>query len=759
MATREPPARRPPAKGLWFPLFLGALVLLALPGVVLLALSLIGREAEANGWLRRNFSLSYHNPLPAWAAVLLFLVPGVLALLYFLKLRRKAVEVPSTLLWRKSIEDLHVNSLFQWLRDNVLLLVQLAVVLLLIYSALAFQLHGRSGSSGKHYIVLLDSSASMAATDVAPSRLEAARRQALELIDGRPEGDTGMVIEFNSRAAILQPYTRDKSLLRAAVRRVSQTARVTRIDEALSLADSLANPHRSGDDQAVRPAGEDPAEARTYVAPDGVAAEVHLFSDGRFPDVPAFAAGNLAVVYHRAGAGGPDMVNNVALVGFNAVRDEKEPSKLRAFVRALNFRNEAAKVTVELEWRRPGQVEFNLREKKLRLPGRYTEPGDPNKRQPPRDTPGDDGVVFDLDDIDEGAEVVLHARLKNHRDQLALDDEAWLVAGVVRKARVLIVTPGNEVLRHFFDLEETSKVANVSYLAPNELGDAKRYLQPARAGAFDLVIFDRCAPPSEEALPLANTFFVGDVPPPWKRGEMPPLTSALIRNPASGHSLMRHLTGLDEIAFSEAFRFDLRDARVPPRVWRLLEADRETALLFVLPRRSLRDLVLTFPLVNARGEWTTNWSLKLSFPVFLRNVLYQLGNVSDQAAEETAQPGDVKVLRPDATPDRVEVTDPGKTTHRVARGPGGEFAYLGTDRLGVYQATWPGGGRLFAVNLLDPEESDTQPRDQVKIGETEVGADQERLASYDTWKWVALAALLLLLVEWAVYHRRVWIGR
>lgn len=758
MAPR-PPARRPASKGLWFPLSLGVLVLLALPGAVLLVLSLLGLESAANGWLRRSFALSYHNPLPTWAAVLLLLVPVALVLLYFLKLRRKAVEVPSTFLWRKSIEDLHVNSLFQWLRDNVLLLVQLAAVLLLIYSALAFQLHGRSSSAGKHYIVLLDSSASMATTDVSPSRLEAARKQALELIDGRPEGDTGMVIEFNSRAAILQPYTRDKALLRAAVRRVSQTARTTRIDEALSLADSLANPHRSGDDQAVRPAGENPAEARTYVAPDGIAAEVHLFSDGRFPDVPAFAAGNLALVYHRAGAGGANMVNNVGIVSFNAVRDEKDPSRMQTFVRVLSFRKEAAEVTVELEWRKTGQGEFNLRDKKLTLPGRFLEPGDPKKKQPPRETPGEGAVTFDLDDIDEGTNVVLHARLKNHRDQFALDDEAWLVAGVVRKARVLIVTPGNDVLRHFFDLEETSKVANVSYIVPNELSDAKKYLQPARAGAFDLVVFDRCAPPEEDALPLANTFFVGDVPPPWKRGEQPPLRNALIRNPASGHSLMRHLTGLDEIAFSEAFRFDLRDQRVPPRVPRLLEADRETALLFVLPRRSFRDLVLTFPLVNAKGEWTTNWSLKLSFPVFLRNVLYQLGNVSDQAAEETVQPGDVKVLRPDATPDRVEVADPGKTTHRVGRGPGGEFSYLNTDRPGVYQATWPGGGRLFAVNLLDAEESNTQPRDEIKIGETAVEADQERLASYDTWKWVALAALVLLLMEWAVYHRRVWFGR
>src|SRR5262245_42507976 len=129
----------PVNKGLWFPLSLAALAVLTLPGAVLLGLSLFGLEGPVNAWLQSAFNLSYHNPLPVWAAVSLSLIPPLLLLLYFLKLRRQALVVPSTFLWRRSIEDLRVNSLFQWLRDNVLLLIQLCIVLLLIYSALAFQ--------------------------------------------------------------------------------------------------------------------------------------------------------------------------------------------------------------------------------------------------------------------------------------------------------------------------------------------------------------------------------------------------------------------------------------------------------------------------------------------------------------------------------------------------------------------------------------------------------------------------------------------
>ena len=62
-----------------------------------------------------------------WQWALLAAVPPAIVLLYFLKLQpHSRCEVPSTYLWRKSIEDLHVNSIWQRLRPSLLAVVATA---------------------------------------------------------------------------------------------------------------------------------------------------------------------------------------------------------------------------------------------------------------------------------------------------------------------------------------------------------------------------------------------------------------------------------------------------------------------------------------------------------------------------------------------------------------------------------------------------------------------------------------------------------
>ena len=91
------------------------------------------------------------------------------------------------------------------------------------------------------------------------------------------------------------------------------------------------------------------------------------------------------------------------------------------------------------------------------------------------------------------------------------------------------------------------------------------------------------------------------------------------------------------------------------------------------------------------------------------------------------------------------------------RRPKAAFPFGATDKVGVYQAKWDGGQRSFAVNLLDPEESNIEPRPSIQIGNERLTAGQQSTPPREMWKWFALAALLLLLLEWYIYNRRVYV--
>src|SRR5438132_1075920 len=612
----------------WFPLALIALLVLAIPGFLLYGLNLAGQQDPVNRQLEDTLKLSYHIPIPWWAGLLLLLVPLAVFLLYFLKLKRRPLAVPSTFLWRKSIEDLHVNSLLQWLRQNVLLLLQILTLLALIYSVMAFRFHGRT-AEGKHYIIMIDNSASMAATDQQPTRLEWAKAEADKEIDSYGESDYGMIIVFNSTAEILQSYTNQRGLLHRAVASIEQTQRPTRIDEALSLADSLANPVRSAENEVSRPANEQPGKERTYAAAEGVPAEVHLFSDGRFPAVPDFTLGNLNVNFHVAGQvileapsgkgeprlkPAPESADNIGLVTFNARRVEADPRRLLVFATVMNYRDSPARSKIQLDVQVNGQLK-GVYEKQVDIPARQVKEEKPGEDKEPviTDSPGEGSVNFDLEDLDDRTEVVLHARLANYelsgnkiRDKFPLDDEAWLVVGVVRKARILIVGRPNEPLSAFFNDEATREVADVTYLSPGDL-EKEAYQKDARNGAYDLVIFDRCGPADEKDMPRSNTFFIGYPPPPGSFSGPPKksapdagtktvekITAPRITGWLTRHPILRYLAALHEVGIAEAFKMNDLPLRTP----KLIETGNNVAIMLTLNRESFTDLVMTFSLLS-----------------------------------------------------------------------------------------------------------------------------------------------------------------
>src|SRR5437762_4941293 len=98
--------------------------------------------------------------------------------LYFLKLKREQRVVPSTLLWKKVIDDMQVNAPFQRLKYSLLLLLQILLICLFGFS-LARPYLSAGGTAGKKTVLLIDTSASMATRDGSDgklTRLEAAVR-------------------------------------------------------------------------------------------------------------------------------------------------------------------------------------------------------------------------------------------------------------------------------------------------------------------------------------------------------------------------------------------------------------------------------------------------------------------------------------------------------------------------------------------------------------------------------------------------------
>src|SRR3989440_11190907 len=108
------------------------------------------------------------------AALLGLTIPAIIAL-YFLKIRRPTRAVPALHLWPSQIRDRQANVPWQRLRPSWLLFLQLLAAAVLVAAAVQPALPARAALA-RHSIGLIDSSASMPATDVAPSLLQGARR-------------------------------------------------------------------------------------------------------------------------------------------------------------------------------------------------------------------------------------------------------------------------------------------------------------------------------------------------------------------------------------------------------------------------------------------------------------------------------------------------------------------------------------------------------------------------------------------------------
>ena len=556
----------------------------------------------------------FRNTLGPAGWILLGLIPPAIFALYFLKLKRQPLEVPSTYLWHRVIEDLHVNSLWQRLRRSLLLFLQLLIVGLAIVALLRPGWQGQS-LQGQRFIFLIDNSASMSATDTptGDTRLAEAKRRVAALVDQLDTDMSAMIITFAEQPDVVQEFTANRRLLREAVDRIEPTAGKTDLSGALQLADGFANPTRIAEEE--------------YAVSEEQEVELYIFSDGRFRGVEDFSLGNLQPLFLPIGS---FEANNLAITAFNTRRVEDRPEQQQAFVQVANFSDEAQRAVVE----------FYLNDNLVDAAELKVSPGD---------------VASTTFALSESAVGELRAQLDlpaGFQDPLAVDNRAYAALEIRRDGRVLLVTPGNNTLEAALATERADRVSVVEKLSPSVL-ETSKFKQQAQSENYDLIVFDRCVP---EIMPQSNTFFLGRLPPldQWQeKSSSDAVFGPQIIDWDRSHPL------LNLIELGNVLIYDSLIVR-PPSGGRVLIDSTEGPLLAIAPRDRYEDVVLGFEIVGRREDgaltFNTNWSRKLSFPSFWLNVLEYFA--SGDRARQSVQPDKLVELRVNSPSDRLEIVLP-----------------------------------------------------------------------------------------------------
>ena len=704
-----------------------------------------------------NFFPAFTNPL-AW--LLFALIPVGIIALYFLKLKREPVEVPSTYLWSKTIEDLHVNSLLQRLRRSLLLLLQLLAVFLALIALERPGFRGESTGQART-VFLIDNSASMQTIDrnETLSRFEKAKLLILDKIEGMSDSDSAMLISFNDRPETVQSFTTDRSRLRDSLERITITNHSTDILGALKAADGLANPRRSSEI----------ADVNDVQVADAKPADLLIYSDGRFQTVTEFNLGNLNAEYIAMGSSD---VQNLAITAFSTERNAERPAEVQAFATIENFGRSSASTTATLSMN--GQF---LDAEAVQL---------------------DAGEQTGLSFVIETEDAASLSLALDHDDDLKIDNVAYTGLTPLRNVSVLVITPGNTPLKVGLETEKTSKICTTSFLPPSYL-NTDEYKKRAAEGIDDLIIYDTCSPAE---MPATNTFFIGALPPPTAiektESDSPPAAAAASESDAPAteppapngeddpantadtsttspdlnwrwvspessvslidiertHPLMRYLELFSLLIFSG------RGVDGPPGTIELVGAD-VGAILAIAPRDGFQDMVLGFEIISRDDDGTpvtnTNWYAERSWPVFLLNVLRHLAGAADATGAPSYRPGETVRVRLENAVTSPTVTRIGGATFDVPPGPGGSLEIIETEIPGNYRVEDETKlADLFAINLFDPQESAIATVQEIDIGyesvTSEVSTTEERK---EFWRLALLAMLGLIAAEWWVYSRRV----
>ncbi|MEM1422535.1 MAG: BatA and WFA domain-containing protein [Planctomycetota bacterium] len=667
-----------------------------------------------------------------------------LVLLYFLKLRRRSMEVSTTLLWKKSIEDLQANAPFQKLRKNILLLLQL-IALAMILFALAQPVLDSAAPPPPRSIIMIDTSASMGADDEQnadgdpQTRIARAKREAIAFVESMSSGagtgalgaifgsagaDEAMVIAFDNGAQVVQPFTPSKPLLIAAIESLEARQSSTRLEPAAKTAEPFA--------AARTVTGEN--DTATTVA--GV--PIVLWSDGGLADAEsAQLPSGIVIDYRRVGS---DDAPNLAIISMQAQRVFDRQDEIEVFVAIQSTDDEP----------READVEFSIdgiasRARRVSLPPRNDD-----------GTPGTGGVVFKLT---RSEAAVLSASLvipSGEPDALGADNVAWATLAPARRMTVAMVgAPGVFVRKAL----ESMPLASLDQLTPVE------FAQALSSNAREHEVYVVSQWPDASLLPegpLVGRFLsLGAVPP----GDAITVeraggdgVSAMVRWNRN-HPALRYVD-LDPTRILGAPLLSAGERA------NIIGTGSEGPLLFEIDSAGTRAIVVGFD--TAKSTWPSEWS----FPLFIAQSVRYLGDDLAELASPVARPGEVvrTTVPIGVTAIRHTTPDGGRDTLRPA--PDGSVVVGPIEETGVHTLSWDGppgaqdtvindrAVRLIAASMQDPIESRLESMETIDLSSVQVRASSRADDSDDDgatplWPLLVLLGLVMVMVEWYVYNRKV----
>lgn len=678
-------------------------------------------------------------PLTTPLALLgLLFIPLVVAM-YMLKLRREPKVVPSTLLWQRLLADVEANAPWQRLRRSLLFLLQLLLVAILVLLAARPFVERPAGLAGD-IVLVVDTSASMAATDVLPDRLTVAKQAALEALRELPSGGKVSVIEAGRTARIVAAGSSDLGRIRIAIESIRPTAAQGDLADALELASELAA--QSGD------------------------AEVLVATDAALATVPTTSVDAPVRVLRVGDERGR---RNQAIVAL-AVRTAPSAVTRSVFVSVANLDLETAQRRIEL-WGDGRLLESR------------TIDMDPQQKA---------DVI--IDDVPRDVAVV-EVRLVGGEtadpavppDQLAADDRAWAVVPPDRVRNVLLVGEGDAYLE-----TALSFLPNVNLWGTTPARYSRDVVRPDGTD-WDLIIFERFVPTTVPDVPSLLIAPPSSSPIVEVTGK---LTNPGIGTLLPDEPVLRYVD-LTTTHIAEAVRLELpawaRTVIPGPRGAPLLltgvRSGVPTAVLAFEPRLSDLPLQVAFPILIANltgelmgGSAPPTEAIEPGDPIALPLPAGATGLVVERPdgslvtlAPGTAGGASVTFTQTDqlgvytATPIRDPAAGPsGAGSAPPSPSPSAPASPSGSPGAPPLD---PDGPIRFAVDLFDVAESTITPGspDAIeRLGRTAPrpgasgdpaepgGAPVERPPARDElWIPILLVVLVGLCVEWALYHRDV----